>query len=114
MLTTTRDRLEQFRKEQGIEVTAQDLVTYWVITVQFPDRYDSLHHVHRPKKYIMSRYDGGNVLVLPYPQRSDNYLIEHWGVMRTFDDFVETALARILEDMEESDRGIEEGCGAFG
>ncbi len=112
MLITTRDRLEQFREEQGIDVRVQDLVTYWVITVKFPDRYNSLHHVHRPKKYITSRYEEGNVLVLPYPQRSDNYLIEYWGMMRTFDDFVENALGRILAEKEESDRGIEEGYGA--
>ena len=50
-------------------------------------------------------------LFFPTRRISENFSIENWGKMDTFDDFVDKALAQILADKEESDEGLKEGCG---
>jgi hypothetical protein len=82
-----------------------------MVTARIPKKQETLHHVHYARKYITSRNEEGNILIIPQPERSDVYLVENWGKMETFDDFLEKALARILEDKKESDTGNEEGCG---
>jgi pyruvate dehydrogenase complex dehydrogenase (E1) component len=111
MLQTTQKDLNKFRQEHEIYVDVQDLETYWVVTARIPKKEETLHRVHRVRKYITSRNDEGNVLILPNPEISENYLVENWGEMDSFDDFVEKALARILIDKEEADQGTGEGCG---
>ena len=61
---------------------------------------EGLHHLHQGKKYVSGPNQDGSVLILPDPSISDAYLVESWGTMETFDDFVKKALASILADKE--------------
>ena len=103
--------MDEFQKEHEVYLDAQDLVTYWAVTARMPKKQETLHRTHRARKYITSRSEGGSVLILPNPHLADRYLVENWGPMDTFDEFVEKALVRILENKEENDLETEEGCG---
>jgi hypothetical protein len=111
MMKSMKDRLKKFEQDYEIYVDAQDAKSYWFVVARIPKKQDSLHHLHRGKKYISGLNEEGNVLVFSEPETTENYSIENWGTMDTFDDFVDKALAHILEDKEESDRGFKEGCG---
>jgi len=106
-----KDRLKKFEQEHEIYVDAQDAKSYWFVVARIPKKQDSLHHLHRAKKYISGLNEEGNVLVFSEPEITENYSIENWGKMDSFDDFVDKALASILTDKEESDKGLKEGCG---
>ena len=117
-----KDYLKKFEQDHEIYVDAQDAKSYWLVMARIPKKQDSpslnpydqpdrLHHLHRAIKYISGLNEEGNVLVFSDPEITENYSIENWGKMDTFDDFVEKALASILEDKGESDKGMKEGCG---
>ena len=122
MIQNMKDYLKKFEQDHEIYVDAQDAKSYWLVMARIPKKQDSpdlnpydqpdrLHHLHRSKKYISGLNEEGNVLVFPDPEISENYSIENWGKMDTFDDFVEKALSDILAEKEESDKGMKEGCG---
>ena len=117
-----KDRLKKFEQDYEIYVDAQDAKSYWFVVARIPKKQDSpvlnpydqpdrLHHMHRGKKYISGLNEEGNVLVFSDPEITENYSIENWGKMDTFDDFVDKALADILAEKEESEKGFKEGCG---
>ena len=122
MIKSMKDRLKKFEQDYEIYVDAQDAKSYWFVVARIPKKQDSpvlnpydqpdrLHHVHRGKKYISGLNEEGNVLVFSDPEITENYSIENWGKMDTFDDFVDKALADILAEKEESEKGFKEGCG---
>jgi hypothetical protein len=112
MIKDIRDRLKNFEKEYEIYVDAQDAKSYWVVMARIPKKQESLyHHDHRAKKYISGLNEEGNVLVFSDPEITENFSIENWGKMMTFEDFVDKALKSILADKEEADKGVKEGCG---
>jgi len=110
MLKKTQDILKKFQREHEVFVDAQDAKSYWMITARPPKKGQEVHHTHRVKQYISGRDQEGNVLILVNPEINSNFIVEQWGAMETFDDFVEKALDRVLEDMEEYDQGLAEGC----
>jgi hypothetical protein len=108
----TEELLKKFERDHEIYVDATDALTYWIIHARTPkSQEEGLHHLHLGKKYVSGPNEDGNVLIIPDPRISDAYLVESWGKMDSFDDFVNTALARILSDKESQDQGQEEGCG---
>jgi hypothetical protein len=110
---TMEELLKKFEQEHEVYVDAQDAKSYWMVNARLPKKQESLHNLHRARKYVTSRNKEGIVLVLPNPAISDSYSLETWGTMDTFRDFVEKALARILEDLAGSDLGggeCERGC----
>jgi hypothetical protein len=111
MMKNMTDRLKKFEQDYEIYVDAQDAKSYWFVVARMPKKQESLHSIHRAKKYISGLNEEGNVLVFSDPEITETFSIENWGKMDTFDDFVDKALASILEDKEESDKGSKEGCG---
>lgn len=107
----TADLLKKFEQEHEVYVSADDSKFYWIVTARIPKKEEILHHTHRGKTYVSGLNQEGNVLVLTEPELSENYTIESWGTLDSFDEFVEKALVRILEDKEEYDKGFAEGCG---
>jgi hypothetical protein len=110
MTNDVRELLDKFKQEHEVYVDAQDLKSYWMVHARLPRNQESLHNLHQGRKYISSRNDEGTVLILTNPEISDAYVLESWGNMETFGDFVDKALARILEDLDETARGRAEGC----
>ncbi len=100
--------LKKFEQDHEIYVDAQDTQFYWVTNSRILKKQES-HH--RSRKYVSGPNEKGNVLIFPDHERSDAYVTENWGTLKTFDDFVQKALASILADKEESDQKLEEGCG---
>lgn len=108
MLEQTEKRLKKFQKEHEIYLSAQDLKSYWAVTTRIPQKGKAAHRV---RSYVTSREEEGNVLVLPDPDISGNYTVENWGKMNTFDDYLNKALDRILEDLDEFEQITEkQGC----
>jgi hypothetical protein len=105
-----KDVLEKFKQDHDVYVDAQDLKSYWLVHARLPKQPGGQHSGHAGKKYVSSRNDEGTVLILTNPEISDSYVLESWGVMETFDDFVNKALTRILEDMDETSRGATGSC----
>jgi hypothetical protein len=99
-----QELVKKFEQDYEIPVDAQNLEMYWVVTARIPKKEETLHHVHRAGKYI-------SVLIVLNPQISDDYVVENWGEMDTFEDFVKKALTRILEDKNAANEGQAEGCG---
>jgi hypothetical protein len=104
-----QELLKKFEQDHEIYVSAQDAQTFWMVNARIPKKQES-HH--RLRKYVSGPNEKGNVLIFPDHERSDAYLTENWGTIRTFEDFVEKALASILTDKEESDQKLQEGCGS--
>jgi hypothetical protein len=113
MLRKTQDMLKKFQREHEVYVDAQDAKSYWMVTARPPKKGEEIHHTHRVKQYISGRDQEGNVLIIQNPEMNADFVTEQWGAMETFDDFVIKAMARILEDMEEYERGGE-GCDTCG
>ncbi len=112
MRENTQELLKKFEQDYEIYVSATDAQTYWIIYARVPrSPAEGTHHLHHGKKYVSGPGQDGNVLVLRDPFVSDTYSAESWGKMDTIDDFVKKALARILSDKDEADKGQEEGCG---
>lgn len=110
MRETTQELLKKFERDYEVYVDATDALTYWIIHARIPKSHpEGLQH--QGKKYVSGPNQDGNVLILPDPRISDAYLVESWGPMETFDDFVKKALARILSEKDEADNRQEAGCG---
>jgi hypothetical protein len=113
MLDKTRELMKKFEQEYEVYVSATDARTYWVIYARIPKSHtEGTHHLHNGVKYVTGPNENGNVLVMREPSVSDTYSVESWGPMETIDDFVKKALAQILVDKDEWDKGKEEVCGA--
>jgi hypothetical protein len=113
MKETTQELLKKFERDYEVYVDATDALTYWIIHARIPKSHeDGLHHLHRGKKYVSGPNQDGSVLILPDPAVSDAYLVESWGTMESFDDFVKKALASILSDKEAETAGHKESCGS--
>jgi hypothetical protein len=121
MMKSLKDRLKKFEQDHEVYVDAQDAKSYWLVMARIPKQDnpvlnpyvqpDRTHHLHRAIKYISGLNEEGNVLVFPDPETTENYSIENWGKMNTFNDFVDKALASILTEKEASEKGLKEGCG---
>jgi hypothetical protein len=103
--------LKKFEEDYEVYVDAQDAKSYWMVYARLPREQESLHTIHRPVRFISSRNDEGTVLVLTDPEMSENYSIENWGTMNTFEDFVRKALEKIVDYKKEAEQGKREGCG---
>ncbi|MFA6332179.1 MAG: hypothetical protein WCX22_04440 [Methanoregula sp.] len=111
MREETQELVNKFQQEHEVYLDFKDLETYWVITARVPKKAETLHHVHRARKYITTRNEGGSVLIIPHPEVSDSYFVESWGAMDSFEDFVEKTLDRIRADMNAIDNEEAERCG---
>lgn len=100
--------LKKFELEHEIYVSAKDAQTFWVVDARITQKEGSHHH---GRKYVSGPNENGNVIIFPDHERSDAYLTENWGTMKSFRDFVDKTLAAILRDKEEYDRKQQEGCG---
>jgi hypothetical protein len=101
MFEKTEKLLKKFEQDHEIYVEARDQKSYWEVTAKMPKKIDSLHRLHRTKKYISGREQEGNVLVLQNPEVYESYTVEQWGPMATFDDFVGKALSALKQDVIE-------------
>jgi hypothetical protein len=106
----TEDLLKKFEQEYEVYIDARDQKVYWMITAKMPKKTDDLHNLHREKQYISGRDQGGTVLIIQNPQVYENYTIEQWGPMDTFDDFVSKAISAIKEDIEEWENDCKTSC----
>jgi hypothetical protein len=113
MQEKTLELIKKFEQDNEIYVSATEALTYWVVyaRVQRDQEEGATHHLHHGRKYVSGPNEDGNVLILRDAFVSDAYTAESWGPIETIDDFVNKALARILEDKDEAGRGVEEGCG---
>lgn len=113
MWEKTQELVKKFEEDYEIYVDAKDALTYWIIYAR-PRKNDEtgMHNLHMGKKFITGPGQDGNVLVLPDPQISDQYVVESWGKMDSFDDFVKKGLARILSEKNAPDQRLEQGCGS--
>jgi hypothetical protein len=104
--------MKKFEQDHEVYVSATDKETYWIIYARIPKGgAQGVHNLHIGRKYVSGPNEEGNVLILPDPDNSENYLAESWGTMETIDDFLKKSLPHILADKEAADR--EEGtCGA--
>jgi hypothetical protein len=100
--------LKKFEQDHEVYVSAQDAQTFWVVDARIPKKQES-HH--RGRKYVSGPNEDGNVIIFPDHERSDAYLTENWGTMRSFRDFVEKSLDAILMDKEDIEQKLQEGCG---
>jgi hypothetical protein len=103
-----QELLKQFENEHEVLMSADDMKSYWIITARIPEKQGSHHH---GRKFISGRNEEGNVLVFSNPEIMDVYSIENWGDMKTFEDFVDKALAALRTGMMESEQKLQEGCG---
>jgi len=101
--------LKKFELDHEVIVSAQDAQTFWVVDGRLPKKQESHHH---SRKYVSGPNEDGNVIIFPDHERSDAYLTENWGTMKSFRDFIDKALAAILRDKEDIEQKLQEGCGA--
>jgi hypothetical protein len=112
MKEKTLELIKKFEQDYEIYVSVTEALTYWIVYARIQkSQAEGTHHLHHGRKYVSGPNEDGNVLVLRDPFVSDVYSAETWGKMESVDDFVEKALARILEDKNAADNGQEEGCG---
>jgi hypothetical protein len=111
MMANTVDLLKKFEQEHEVYVTADDTKFYWVVTARIPKKEETFHRTHRGKTYVSGLNQKGNVLVFPDSDLPQNYTLETWGSMNSFEEFVDKALERILAEKEENTQGLAEGCG---
>jgi hypothetical protein len=100
--------LKKFELDHEVYVSAQDAQTFWVVDARIPKKQESYH---RGRKYVSGPNEDGNVIIFPDHERSDAYLTENWGTMKSFRDFVDKALAAVLRDKEDIEQKLQEGCG---
>jgi hypothetical protein len=108
MTESVKERLKKFEKEHEVYVDAADEKAYWIITAKIPQKSK---HAHRMKQYIGAINAKGSVVVIDNPVLSENYYVEQWGTIETFDDFLERGFKRILEDIEEHQFNEEHSSG---
>jgi hypothetical protein len=103
--------LKKFEQDNETYVDATDALTYWIIHARMKkSRDEGTHHLHHGYKYVSGPNQEGSVLIMQDPERSDAYVVESWGKVESFDDFVKKALARILADRN-ADSESGECCG---
>jgi len=107
MAQSVKERLKKFEQDHEVYVDAVDEKSYWIITAKIP-RADK--HAHRMKQYIGAINAKGSVVVIDNPVLSENYYVEQWDNINSFDDFLERGFSRILEDIEEYKSGSGKGC----
>jgi hypothetical protein len=107
MQKKTLELLKKFEQEHEVYVNAQDAQTFWIANARIPKEQES-HHYSR--KYVSGPNERGNVIIFQNYESSDAYTAENWGNLETFEDFVNKALNRILEDKTESERGESAEC----
>ena len=108
----TLELMKKFEQDNEVYVSATDKQTYWIIYARIPKGGNQgVHNLHRGRKYVSGPNEEGNVLILPDPDNSENYLVESWGTMETIDDFARKALPHILEDKEDADSRAGDRCG---
>ena len=107
MAESVKERLKKFEREHEVYVDAEDEKAYWIITAKIPEK---AKHAHRMKQYIGAINANGSVVVIDNPIQSENYYVEQWDNIGTFDDFLERGFRRILEDIEEYDSGSKATC----
>jgi hypothetical protein len=107
------DVLKKFEQDHEIYVDAQDTKAYWVVTARIPKADQSgIHNLHQGIRFITASYGDGNVLVMNDPERAGNFFIETWKKSENFEDFVKTALGRILEEKDGINKGSGGECGS--
>ncbi|HTY15450.1 MAG TPA: hypothetical protein VMC42_07055 [Methanoregulaceae archaeon] len=107
MAESVKARLKKFERDHEVYVDAVDEKSYWIITAKIPQ---SQKHAHRMKQYIGAINARGSVVVIDNPVLSENYHVEQWENIGTFDDFLERGFERILEDIEEYKSGSGKSC----
>jgi hypothetical protein len=107
MTEPVKERLKKFEQEHEVYVDAKDEKSYWIITAKIPQKEK---HAHRMKQYIGALNAKGSVVVIDNPVLSENYYVEQWENIGTFDDFLDRGLKRILEDIDEYDSGSKKSC----
>jgi hypothetical protein len=107
MAGSVQERLKKFEQEHEVYVDAKDEKSYWIITAKIPRKEK---HAHRMKQYIGALNAKGSVVVIDNPVLSENYYVEQWENIGSFDDFLERGFKRILEDMEENESGSKKSC----
>lgn len=110
MLKKTKGLLDRFQQEHEVYLDANDAKSYWMVTARPPKKGEDIHHTHRMIQYISGLNQEGNVLVLANPEIDANFSVEQWGPMETFDDFITKAMSRILENMEDYEKGGGDSC----
>jgi len=112
MQEKTLDLIKKIEHDYKISVGATDARTYWIIHARVPKKQETgFYCLYTRRKYITAPNQEGSVLILPHPRISDAYLIESWGEMETFDDFVRKALSQIIVDTNVADNEEAEGYG---
>jgi len=112
MREKTQDLLKKFEHDYRIYVSATDAQTYWIIHARVPkSELGEFPPLQPRKKYISGPDQNGSVLILSDSRSSDTCMVESWGPMETFDDFVKKALSQIMVDKNVADKGVAEGCG---
>ncbi|HVP94583.1 MAG TPA: hypothetical protein VMS89_05350 [Methanoregulaceae archaeon] len=107
MTESVIERLKKFERDHEVYVDAADEKSYWIITAKIPQKGK---HAHRMKQYIGATNAKGSVVVIDNPVLSENYYVEQWEGIETFDDFLERGFKRILEDIEEYETGSKKSC----
>jgi hypothetical protein len=107
MKKETEELLKKFEQEHEIYVSAQDAQTFWVVNARIPKKQGS-HHYSR--KFVSGPNEKGNVIIFQNYESSDAYAAENWGTIATFEDFLNRALTRILEQKTKSELGEGEEC----
>jgi hypothetical protein len=112
MKESTLELISKFEQDHEINVSATEVLTYWVIYARIPRVHEEgPHHMHHGIKNVTGPNEDGNVLVLRDPFISDACSAESWRPMETMDDFVKKALALIPEDRNPAEKRQEAGCG---
>ena len=112
MREKTVEHIKKSGHNDEISVGATEALTCRVVYARvFQSREEGICHLHHGRKYRCGPNEDGNILILREPFVSDASSAESYGPMETIDDFVKNALARIPEDWNAADRGMEEGCG---
>ena len=107
MTETVKERLKKFEREHEVYVDAADEKSYWIVTAKIPQKGK---HTHRMKQFIGAINARGSVVVIDNPVLSENYYVEQWDNTGTFDDFLDRAFKRILEDILENESGSGKSC----
>ncbi len=113
MRESTLNMMKKFEQDHEVYVSANDMLTYWVVYARIPKEAGSdTHRTHNGIRYVTGPNEEGNVLVMRDAFRSDAYSAESWGPMGTIDDFVTKALAQILVEKDLAEKGQGgESCG---
>jgi hypothetical protein len=107
MSETIKEKLKKFEQDHEVYVEARDEKSYWIITAKIPEKGKN---AHRMKQYIGAINAKGSVVVIDNPRISENYHVEQWDGVTTFESFLERGFKRILEDIEEYQNSPGKSC----